>query len=202
MNAVDPPHTPHLMTSKAPESLALAAAAAISALSEKGQTVATAESLTGGLVCSTLVAVPGASVAVRGAVVAYATELKSMLLGVDADLLSAKGPVDPEVAAQMALGVRERLQADWGLATTGVAGPDSQGGFPPGRVYIAVAGPIAQPVPDLQISLFGGPFEEGVAGSAWVRRLDLPGDRSAIRTGTVEAVLNLLQIALVGSVSG
>jgi nicotinamide-nucleotide amidase len=170
----------------------------VSALSEHGQTVASAESLTGGLVCARLVDVPGASAVVRGAIVAYATELKNRLLGVDGDLLSAKGPVDPGVAAQMALGVRERLGADWGLSTTGVAGPDPQDGAPPGRVYIAVAGP--HPVNHKQASELGLLVDGQVRSSAAavavsVLQLDLPGDRAAVRNGTVERALRLLLAA-------
>lgn len=135
-----------------------------------GATVACAESLTGGLVCARLVEVPGASAVVRGAVVAYATPLKAVLLGVDEDLLAQHGAVHPDVARQMAHGVRERLGARWGTATTGVAGPDPQDGQPVGTVYVAVAGPH---------------------GDA-VRRLALEGDRAAVRTRSVDAVLALL----------
>ena len=107
----------------------------------RGETLAVAESLTGGALAAAVVAVPGVSATFRGGVVAYATELKSELLGVDAALLAARGPVDPDVAVAMAAGVRERLGATWGLATTGVAGPDPQDGHPPGVCFVAVAGP-------------------------------------------------------------
>ena len=110
-------------------------------LAGAGSTVAVAESLTGGLVVANLVAVPGASAVVRGGVVAYATELKHNLLGVDADLLARVGPVHPAVAEAMAEGVRSRLGATYGVATTGVAGPDVQNGMPVGTVVTAVAGP-------------------------------------------------------------
>ncbi len=69
----------------------------------------------------------------RGAVTAYATELKHQVLGVDATLLATRGAVDPQVAAQMAAGVRRVLGADWGIATTGVAGPNRRTGSPSGR---------------------------------------------------------------------
>ncbi len=123
-----------------------AAGAAIAALTARGQTIAVAESLTGGLVAAALTAVPGASAVVRGGVVAYATDLKAELLGVPADLLERYGAVHPEVAAAMAAGVRDRLRAGYGLATTGVAGPDPAEGKPVGTVYIAVAG-LARPGP-------------------------------------------------------
>jgi len=145
------------------------AADVIRSFAARGLTVAVAESLTGGLVVADLVSVPGASAVVRGGVVAYATELKHALLGVDAALLAAGGPVQGAVAEQMASGVRARLGADLGLATTGVAGPDPQDGHPPGEVWIAVASAV-----DVRSV-----------------RLELGGDRDAVRRETVVAVLGL-----------
>ena len=110
-------------------------------LRRSGLTIAVAESLTGGALTAALVDVPGASACLRGGVVAYATDLKSALLGVDAALLAEHGAVHPDVALAMAAGVRERLGADLGLATTGVAGPDPQDGALPGTFHVAVAGP-------------------------------------------------------------
>lgn len=110
-------------------------------LSTAGVTLAVAESLTGGAVAAAVVDVPGASAVLRGGIVAYATDLKAELLGVPADLLAAHGAVHPDVAVAMAQGVRARLHAVWGLATTGVAGPDPQDGRPPGEYHVAVAGP-------------------------------------------------------------
>jgi nicotinamide-nucleotide amidase len=114
------------------------AALAVRLLTERGTTVAVAESLTGGLVVAALVGVPGASKVVRGGVVAYMTDLKASLLGVDTELLGRVGAVDPDVARAMARGVGVRLGADYGLATTGVAGPDPQDGHPVGEVWIAL----------------------------------------------------------------
>ena len=111
----------------------------IARLVQMDRTVAVAESLTGGLLLSSLIAVPGASVCVRGGVVAYATDLKRDLLGVDADLLARFGPVHGDVATAMASGVREVASADVGIAMTGVAGPDPQDGHPVGTVFVAVA---------------------------------------------------------------
>jgi nicotinamide-nucleotide amidase len=145
------------------------AADLIHALTERGLTIAVAESLTGGLVVADLVSVPGASAVVRGGVVAYATELKHELLGVDAALLAAGGPIQAAVAEQMAAEVRARLSADVGLATTGVAGPDAQDGHRPGEVWIAIAS------------------VDGIRSL----RLELGGDRAAIRRETVEAVIGL-----------
>lgn len=110
-------------------------------LTAAGSTLAVAESLTGGAVAAAVVEVPGASAVLRGGVVAYATDLKAELLDVPADLLAAHGAVHPDVAVAMARGVRARLRAVWGLATTGVAGPDPQDGRPPGEYHVAVAGP-------------------------------------------------------------
>jgi nicotinamide-nucleotide amidase len=114
-------------------------------LAERGATVAVAESLTGGLLGAELTGMPGSSATFLGGVVAYATPLKHSLLGVPADLLAAHGAVHPEVAAAMATGVRERLGATYGVAVTGVAGPDPQDGQPVGTVHVAVAGSGERP---------------------------------------------------------
>lgn len=143
---------------------------AVDALRAAGATVATAESLTGGLVCATLVSVPGASDVVRGGVVAYAAELKTTLLGVPADLVAERGTVDGDVATAMAVGARDRLGATYGLATTGVAGPDPSEGKPTGTVHVAIAGP----------------------DGAESRLLSLEGDRDTVRERTVAALLSWL----------
>ncbi|HET6531641.1 MAG TPA: CinA family protein [Actinoplanes sp.] len=148
----------------------VAAAAAVHALVERRETLATAESLTGGLVAATVVEIPGVSAVYRGGLVVYATDLKHSLAGVPEQLLADRGPVDPDVAGDLAAGARERCGADWGLATTGVAGPEPQDGVPVGLVYVAVAGP---------------------AGRA-VRELRLDGNRDHVRTASGTAVLNLL----------
>ncbi|WP_329174058.1 CinA family protein [Streptomyces sp. NBC_01477] len=147
------------------------AAEVLRLLERRGGTLAVAESLTGGLLAAELTAVPGASRSFRGSVTAYATALKHELLGVDGTLLAERGAVDAQVAREMAEGVRRRLGADWGAATTGVAGPDPQDGRPVGTVFVAVAGP--------------GGFSE-------VAALLLAGDRTAIRRASVAAVLDLL----------
>jgi nicotinamide-nucleotide amidase len=147
-----------------------AAAAVVHALVERKETLAVVESLTGGLLAAAVVDVAGASAVFRGGLVVYATELKSTLAGVPAELLDERGPVDPDVALALAEGGRQRCGADWGLSTTGVAGPDGQGGKPVGTVFVAVAGP---------------------SGSA-VRGLDLDGGRHAIRAAAVTTALRLL----------
>jgi len=146
-----------------------AAAALIATLTARQLTIAVAESLTGGLLVAEFVRIPGASAVVAGGVVAYQTPLKHTLLGVDAALLAEHGAVHPEVARQMATGVRSALavdgrHADIGIATTGVAGPNEQDGQAVGTVYL------------------------GLAAGAEVHaiRLQLHGDRAAIRAQTVE----------------
>ncbi|MFG6443678.1 CinA family protein [Microbacterium sp. P06] len=133
------------------------AARLIDRLAELGWTVAIAESLTGGLVVSSLVEVPGASRVLRGGIVAYDTAIKRSLLGVDATLLEAHGAVHPRVARQMAEGVREALvvdgrPADVGIATTGIAGPGSPDGQPVGTVHIAISTPLGTRVDTLALS--------------------------------------------------
>ncbi|MFG2628883.1 CinA family protein [Streptomyces sp. NPDC048473] len=152
-----------------------AAARVLELLVERGETLAVAESLTGGLVAAELTSVPGASNSFRGSVTAYATPLKRELLGVDGALLAERGAVDPEVARQMAAGVRRALGADWGMATTGVAGPEPQDGKPVGTVYVAVAGPD---------------------GAENVTALRLNGGRADIRRESVRSVLALLAAEL------
>jgi nicotinamide-nucleotide amidase len=138
-------------------------------LTERGETVASAESLTAGLVAATIADTPGASAVLLGGVVAYAARVKVELLGVPAELVDRVGTVHPDVAIGMAEGVRARLGATWGLSTTGVAGPGPAEGKPSGTVHVAVAGP---------------------AGTATVA-LRLKGGRAAVRSGAVHEVLSL-----------
>ena len=123
-------------------------AAVLAALGRRGWTLGIAESLTGGALCADVVAIPGASAVLLGGVVAYATPVKATVLGVDAALLAAHGPVHPQVALQMADGVRDVVgvggaPADVGVSTTGIAGPDSPDGQPVGTVHIGVVTPVA-----------------------------------------------------------
>ena len=152
-----------------------AATEVIERLVERGLTIAVAESLTGGQLVASLVDVPGASATVVGGVVAYNTAIKHSVLGVSAPLLAEKGAVDPEVARQMASGVRAALAvdgrpADVGIATTGVAGPDPQDGKPVGTVYLGLA----------------------MEGRVESYALTLSGSRSEIRTATVQHALATL----------
>ncbi|KXK61354.1 competence protein [Micromonospora rosaria] len=146
------------------------AAGAVHRLAQRHETLATVESLTGGLLATGIVEIAGVSAVYRGGLVVYDTELKAQLAGVPAELLAARGPVDPDVAVALAEGGRQRCGADWAVATTGVAGPEPQDGKPVGLVYVAVAGP-------------GGPT---------VRKLGLDGGREHIRAAAVIEALRLL----------
>jgi len=136
-------------------------------LADAGLTVATCESLTGGLVGATITSIPGASAVFRGGLITYASDLKAALAGVDAQWIAEHGVVNDTTARQMATGCAHTCQADLGLACTGVAGPDRQDGQRPGTVHIAVAH-------DAQV---------------FTRQLSLSGERKAVRLGTVSALL-------------
>lgn len=160
------------MTSFTPEMV-------VGALRARGWTLGVAESLTGGAVCAALVAVPGASVVLLGGVVAYATPVKHSLLGVDAELLATQGPVHPEVARQMAEGVRHAVavdgrSADVGISTTGIAGPQSPDGQSVGTVHLGVVTP------------------EGTRTEAFV----FDGDRAAVRAQSVAMLVRMLAEAV------
>jgi competence/damage-inducible protein CinA-like protein len=144
---------------------------------ERGLTVATAESCTGGLLAARLTERPGSSAWVLGGVTAYANSAKEQLLGVPADVLAEHGAVSPEVAVALAEGARARFGADVGVGITGVAGPG--GGTadkPVGTVHLCVAGPEGREL----------------------RALRLPGSRTAVRERSVTMALHLLRVLLVG----
>lgn len=157
------------MTNPTPPDPVLAAPA-VHLLAERNETLAVAESLTGGLLAATIVEVAGVSAVFRGGLVVYATDLKATLAGVPEPLLDKQGPIDPDVAMALAEGARRTCRADWGIGTTGVAGPDPQDGKPVGLVYVAVSGPDGRHVDEL--------------------RLD--GGRTAIRTTAVSHALESL----------
>ncbi len=160
------------------------ASSVISALVARGASVATAESLTGGLVCAELTSVPGSSAVVRGGIVSYSVAVKADVLGVDRELLERQGAVDPAVAIQMAIGARRVLGTDYAVATTGSAGPDPDPGGPmtgpiaPGRGFVAVCGPGV----------------EVVSGFACEGE-----DRAGVRRHAVDAALALLGRVLEGT---
>lgn len=142
----------------------------VATLRERAETVATAESLTGGLVVAALTSVPGSSAVVRGGVVVYATPLKAQLAGVDPAALAEHGPVHPLIAEQLADGARVACGSTWGIGLTGVAGPDPQDGTEPGVVHLAVSG----------------------AGHTIVRTIGIDGNRHQVRSGAVRAAFDLL----------
>ncbi|WP_028651863.1 CinA family protein [Nocardioides halotolerans] len=129
-------------------------------LQERGESVATAESLTGGRLAALLTAVPGASRSYVGGVVAYATSVKQDVLGVPAALVETYGVISAECATAMARGAAGLTGATWGIGTTGVAGPDGQEGHPPGTVHVGLVGPGVSTA--LALELVGG--REAVQG--------------------------------------
>ena len=136
-----------------------------------GRTLATAESCTGGLLGAALTDVPGASAVYLGGVISYAYAVKEALLGVDHALLEQKGAICPEVACQMAQGVRERLHADLGVGITGNAGPGTDPQNPNvGEIYVAVS--------------------DGL--QTVCKKLDLHGDRAENRRTATAASMQLL----------
>jgi PncC family amidohydrolase len=144
-------------------------------LKERGQTLAIAESLTGGLVASMVTDVPGSSAYFLEGIVAYANESKMERLGVREETLIAHGAVSEEVACEMAEGVRAVLGADWGISTTGIAGPTGDTEDKPlGLVYYAVAG----------------------RGGTEVRRQVFEGDRLDVKRASARAVMDLLVAVL------
>ena len=146
----------------------------IDALATAAETVAVAESLTGGLVCSTLVHPAGASRVVIGGAIVYSTDVKASVLGVDQVLLAERGAVDAAVAVQMAAQVRTKFGSTIGVATTGVAGPDPQDGVAVGTVFVAVTSDRGDSVEEHHFS----------------------GTRDDIRWAAVDAALAILENSL------
>ncbi|EPD26960.1 MULTISPECIES: CinA family protein [Actinomycetaceae] len=144
-------------------------------LRKRGLSLACAESLTGGLLTAQFVTVPGVSAVLRGGVVSYATDLKASILGVSSERLASHGPVDRDVALQMAQGVCAVTGADIGMATTGVAGPGPHDGHPAGTVWIAVS---------------------ARGGAQVARELHIAGGRSDVRSGAVRGAVELLDAFL------
>jgi nicotinamide-nucleotide amidase len=140
----------------------------------RGQTVACAESMTGGGVAQELSAAPGASETFVGGVVSYATEVKTGVLGVPAELVEEHGVVSSACAEAMADGIRRVLDTDWGVSTTGVAGPTTQEGKPVGLVYVGLSGPT------------------GTSAS----ELHLDGERAEVRAAAVAAAVETLLAAV------
>ncbi len=127
------------------------AAEALALLRAADSTLATAESLTGGRLAAAVTSVPGASASYLGGFVTYATELKESLLGVPSEVVEQYGVVSGECVRAMAAGCRLATGATYALATTGVAGPDSQEGKPVGTVFVGLSGPAGETVLTMEL---------------------------------------------------
>jgi len=148
--------------------------AVLDLLKGRGETLALAESVTGGLLSARLTAIPGASEAFLGGVTAYSARAKVELLGLDPALLNSQGTVSETTSRALAEAVRLRLGATWGLGLTGNAGPGAEGGAPLGTVFVALAGP----------------------GGTSARTFCLPGDRADVQLRGTGWALDLLRRAL------
>lgn len=151
----------------------------VSACKERGVTLATAESLTGGLLATGIVEVPGSSEVFRGGVVTYATDTKASVLGLDEKLL--KHVVSEPVAKAMAERASALFDADIAVSTTGVAGPEPLDGQPPGTAWVAVYARA----------------RAGRGARTQTRLLDVPGDRNEVRSAVLVAAWSLVADVLV-----
>ncbi len=141
-------------------------------LKEKRKILSIAESCTGGLICSSITDIPGASTVFAGGVVVYATEMKKKILSVSQEVFSY-GVISQEMATAMALSVKSLTGSDYSIATTGNLGPDTMEGKPKGLIYIAVATPE----------------------KVYVKKLNLQGDRLSNKIeATLEALKFLLEV--------
>jgi len=147
----------------------------IQKLSQQHLTISVAESLTGGLVAASLTQIPGASAVFKGGIIAYGDEIKQQVLKVDPALITKFTSISDPVAQSMATNVREIMNTDIGIATTGVAGPDKSDGFAPGIVFVAIS------IGDHKIC----------------QKLELVGDRTQIRDQSVNEIFKLTLSQLV-----
>ena len=145
--------------------------AVLDRLKARGETLAVAESMSGGLLAARLTAIPGASQAFLGGATVYSAGAKTALLGLDPAVLASEGTVSEATSRRLAEAVRTRLGATWGLAITGNAGPAAEGEAPVGTVFIALAGP----------------------GATSSRTLTLPGDRPEIQLRSTAWALDVLR---------
>lgn len=148
----------------------------VATMTDRDLTLATAESLTGGLIGATITEVPGASRVFLGGAVTYANSVKETMLGVDRIDIEAFSVISSQVATSMAAGVRDLTGADWAIAVTGAAGPDPQEGHEPGEVWVCVMGP--------QIGVLPSPVQ--------TQQFFFEGDRAAVRRATVDSALSML----------
>lgn len=140
----------------------------LTTLRSANKTLATAESITGGLLSGALTDIPGSSDVFLGGVIAYSPVIKSKLLGVDSALIRAHGVVSKEVSLAMAAGACSWLGSDWAIATTGVAGPGDSDGVAAGTVWIAIVGRSGGSLTEFseQLSLAGNRHEVRVSAIA------------------------------------
>lgn len=143
-------------------------------LTIRRQSVATAESLTAGLLAATLAGVPGASEVLRGGLITYTAHTKITLAGVAPQILDDVGPVAAPTARALVVGARQRCEATWGVGLTGVAGPEAHGGHDVGTVFMGLAGP-------------------GESGAIEVVELQFTGSRWDIRLSAVRESISRLR---------
>ena len=148
----------------------------VETLSERGESLSIAESVTGGALTSEIVSAPGASHILKGSIVAYSVEIKIRELSVSQELIDRAHVVSEEVALAMAYGIRARMNTTWSIASTGVAGPGPHHGIPAGTVWLAIVGPDTR---------------ETV-------KLALDGNREKVRRGAVESALGVFARILSG----
>jgi nicotinamide-nucleotide amidase len=151
--------------------------AVLDQLRSRGETLALAESMTGGLVAARLTAIPGASDAFLGGATAYSVAAKAALLGLDADWLGTVGTVSEPCAIALAEAARQRLGATWALGICGNAGPGAEGGAPVGAIHLALAG----------------------SGDTVVRSFTIGGGRLDVQLRTAGAALDLLRRTMAAS---
>ena len=142
----------------------------IEKLSQRNESISTAESITGGLISAALTDIPGSSRVFLGGVIAYSLEMKKLELDIPLAEIKKVGVVSEAIAVAMALAIKKKTGSTWALSSTGVAGPGSADGVPAGTVWIGIAGPkIAQGI-----------------------ELSLAGKREIVRLGAVESALGAL----------
>ena len=139
----------------------------ISLLESRGQTLSTAESITGGGLGAVITSIAGATKIYRGGVIAYSNGAKEDILGVAPSLINTHGVVSEEVAIAMAQGAAQKFSSTWAIATTGVAGPGPSEGVAQGSVWVSISGPIVQ-------STF----------------LELDGDRHSVQNATIASAIS------------
>ncbi len=143
----------------------------VKTLTLRGETISTAESITGGLIGGAITGVPGSSEVFLGGVISYSNQMKKDELGITAADIKKVGVVSEAIAVAMALAIQKRTKSTWAISSTGVAGPGPIDGIPAGTVWIAIAGPkIAQGI-----------------------ELSIAGKREIVRLGAVESALGAFE---------